>query len=270
MKNRIWLVAAALALFAANAMSQGTILGWGQKNQQPQSATSPVVPQVKVNVVGGVFASDTSGVPLQFDASGNLRTSEYSKDRDLWRLYPNVINNFLTTNILAFADSNTIPIDTHDMKQLALVLYGSPDSLSSVVRLAVQVRGHYTTSSDSGSAFPWIRWPVRSSTVASGVDSIGHTLIGTYGVAQATTANVLASDGGLWPGEFEVKFNTVANDTSGAGNGKYGAYPKGMYIKLVDHGGDYFWAPYTSIRIRIINGVRSRFRIKADVVGRAL
>lgn len=214
------------------------------------------------------YQNGTNGSKV--DVNGNAYVSEASKDRDSWRLYPNVINNQLTASGVGMVDSSSVPSDTHDMRQLVLVLNGTPDSLSTVVRLAVQIRGHYNTSSDSSSTFPWVRWPVRSSTVASGVDSIGHTLVGTYAQAQATTANVLASDGGLWPGEFEVKFNVAANDTSGLGNGKYGAYPKGMYIKLVDHGGDYFWAPYTSIRIRVINGVRSRFRINASLIGRSL
>lgn len=68
------------AMLAVNAYA-GTELQWGKPNRVPQTGTARVAP-VNVPVVGGVSASDTSGVPLQFDASGNLRTVDNDRDRD--------------------------------------------------------------------------------------------------------------------------------------------------------------------------------------------
>ena len=103
-------------------------------------------------------------------------------------------------------------------------------------------------------------------TVASDVDSTGHLSAGTYGLAQATSAN--SANGGVWSSEFVVKFNVARQDTAGTGLGKYGASPaNNMLIPLVDGNGAWFNAPYTSIRVRVLNGVRSRFRLRADLMG---
>jgi hypothetical protein len=185
-----------------------------------------------------------------------------------WSVLANVLNNQLAASGTGLQDSTPV-LPTASFKRMYLTLYGTPDSLSTVVRLAVQIRGHYGSNSDSAAAFPWYRWPVSSTTVASTVDSIGHFDKGSYSLAQSTNANTAATSAGLWSGEFLVKFDVARQDTTdgASGLGKFGAYPKGMWIPLVDHGGNPFWAPYTSIRVRVINGVRSRFRIKADLVG---
>jgi hypothetical protein len=260
-------LAAACVVLALAGMvyAQGSSLGWGQKPTPLQSGTNPQG-QLKVGIVGGV-KPDSTAAPFTFDATGKSYFSEAYKDRDNWRLYPNIINNQLNSTT-AGVDSSQAQ-DTHDMRSLALVLYGQQDSLSTIVRIAVQIRGHYTTASDSGSAYPWYRWPVRSTTAGTdAIDSLGHFSWGIATVAQATSAN--SANGGLWSGEFLVRFDVARNDSTGTGLGKYGAYPKGMWINLVDHDGVPFRAPYTSVRVRVINGVRSRFRIRADLVGSSL
>lgn len=213
------------------------------------------------------FQNATNGAKVT--STGEAYVSEYSKDRDNWRVYPNIINNQL--NATTAGVDSCQPQDTHDMRQLALVLYGQFDSLSTVVRLAVEIRGHYSTATDSGSTYPWIRWPVRATfNGTTDVDSLGQMYVGTYAVAQLTSANQPFVGGGCWPGEFMVKFSISQRDSVASGAGKYGAAPYGMWIQLVDQGGNWFQAPYTSVRIRVLNGVRSRFRIRADLVGRSL
>lgn len=216
------------------------------------------------NVVdqGTYYKNAQSGAKV--DATGNGLVTEASKDRDNWRLIP-LLNNQLGASGTAMVDSVTTPVATYDFSRMNLLLRGNFDSLSTVVHIAVQIRGHYSQSTDTSSTFPWYRWPVRSTTVASDVDSTGHLSSGTYGLAQATSAN--SANGGVWSSEFVVKFNVARQDTV-SGGGKYGGSPaNNMLIPLVDGNGAWFNAPYTSIRVRVLNGVKSRFRLRADLMG---
>ena len=165
------------------------------------------------NVVdqGTYYKNAQSGAKV--DAVGNGLVTEASKDRDNWRLIP-LLNNQITASGTTMVDSTTTPVATYDFSRMNLLLRGNFDSLSTVVHIAVQIRGHYSQSTDTSSTFPWFRWPVRSTTVASDVDSIGHLSSGTYTLAQATTANTINGNG-VWSGEFVVKFNVARQDTSG-------------------------------------------------------
>lgn len=238
-----WLAVAGLALFAGLALADYNVRDHSTHHQNASTG-------------------------LKTNSTGDLTIEDSSPNRDVWRLYPNIINNQLTASGTGMVDSSQAQ-STADMRRLVLVLYGTHDSVSTIVSLAVQIRGHYLTSSDSASAHPWIRWPNRSITLHNDVDSVGHGVVGTYALAQATSANVLVASNGLWPGEFKVKFNVAHGDTAADGHGKYGGFPKGMWIPLNDYQGQPFWAPYTSVRVRVINGVRSRFRIRAELVGSA-
>ena len=88
-------------------------------------------------------------------------------------------------------------------------------------------------------------WPMGApgSAVAQ-VDSIGHLNVGSVvfqqvaaPLAYTTGGQMYQSNDGLWPGEFMVKFNVASQDSSAAGNGKYGASPNTMLIPLVDGSG---------------------------------
>jgi hypothetical protein len=186
-----------------------------------------------------------------------------------WQLFPNIIANQLSASGAGMQDSSQTQF-TAPYKRLALALTGQFDSLSTVVRLAVQVRGHSTTAVDSGSTFPWYRWPTRAtSNGTTDVDSLGHMYVGAYAHAQVTTANQPFVGGGPWPGEFLVKFNVARQDTAdgSGGLGKFGAFPKTIYLPLTDASGAWFNAPYTSVRVRVLNGVRSRFNVRVDLIG---
>lgn len=74
-------IIAALVLFAGTAAAQGTSLGWGQKPTPPQSGTS-VQGQLKVGIVGGVNAADSTAQPMLFDASGSIKAYDPDRDRD--------------------------------------------------------------------------------------------------------------------------------------------------------------------------------------------
>lgn len=199
------------------------------------------------------------------DANGNAFVSEASKDRDNWRLVP-LLNTQLAASGVNMMDSTGTPIATYDFSRMNLLLKGNFDSLSTVVRVAVQIRGHWGTLSDSSAAYPWYRWPTRAtSNGTTDIDSLGHMFVGSYLQAQVTTANQPFAGGGVWPGEFMVKFNVATQDSAGVT--KYGAGPNTMLIPLCDASGAWFNAPYTSVRIRVLNGVRNRFKIRADLMG---
>jgi len=197
------------------------------------------------------------------DASGNAKVVDADRDRDYWTT-ANLINNQLTASGTTMADSNVTPIATYGYRRSGLMIYPQFDSLSTVVRIAVQVRAHYNSSADSANAFPWYRWPTRSTSAASDVDSIGHFT----NSSQATPVQV-TSGSGLYSGEFLVKFDVARQDLAGGGAGKPWAYPKGIYVPLNDATGAPYWAPYTSVRVRVLNGVRSRMRVRVDYVGSA-
>jgi hypothetical protein len=214
----------------------------------------------------GTYYSGPTGEKT--DAYGNRAVVDMDRDRNNWRLIP-LLNSQVTGSGTAMAESLVTPVATYDMRRMNLLLKGNFDSLSTVVRIAVQIRGHWSTGNDSSLTFPWYRWPTRAtSNGTTDWDSLGHMYSGSYALAQVTTANVpSATNSGLWGGEFIVKFNVAGQDSTALGNGKYGADPRTLLIPLVDAGGAWFNAPYTSIRIRTLSGVRSRFKIKADLMG---
>jgi hypothetical protein len=300
---------------------------------------------------GSYYKNAQNGAKV--DANGNAYTTDASRDRDNWRLVP-LLNTNLTASGVNMVDSTVTPVATYDFSRMNLLLKGNFDSLSTVVRVAVQIRGHWGTLSDSSAVYPWYRWPQRQTpaipvtvagvlgitssavlhsaaaagslglftpvplgymAVGSGIppgtyvvskgtsdsaatlsanlsqplngsvtfypptqgygysagyselDSLGHMFVGSYAQAQVTTANQPFASGGVWPGEFIVKFNVATQDSTAAGNGKYGAGPNTMLIPLCDASGAWFNSPYTSVRIRVLNGVRNRFKIRADIMG---
>ena len=204
------------------------------------------------------------------DVNGNAKVVDADRDRDLWGVHT-LINNQLTATSNGMADSNATPVATYNYRRMSLMIYPQLDSLSTSVRLAVQVRAHSSSATDSASAFPWYRWPVRGTTVGLGIDSLTQYAHGTRTLAQGTSANLPTGSVGAWDGEFIVQYSAQRLDTLGAGGtaGKYGAYPRGIYVPLLDATGAPFWAPYTSVRVRVLSGVRSRTRVRVDLVGSA-
>ena len=301
---------------------------------------------------GSYYKNAQNGAKV--DANGNAFTTDASRDRDNWRLVP-LLNTQLGASGANMVDSTATPVATYDFSRMNLLLKGNFDSVSTVVRLAVQIRGHWGTLSDSSAAYPWYRWPSKNlpsipvtvsgvlgvggsavlhtanvagskgaftpvplgyvavgngipvgaylaakdvsdsgatlskslsqplngsvtfyppqnafgfaSTGFGDVDSIGHMVVGSYTQAQVTTANTLnVLQTGAWPGEFIVKFDYATSDSLSL-RARYGAGPNTMLIPLSDASGTWFNAPYTSIRVRVLSGVRSRFKIRADLMG---
>ena len=229
-------------------------------------------------LIGGMISADTTMGILRTDDNGNLKVVENSPLISNYRT-GTLINNQLGASGTAMGDSNAVPVQTYDLKRIGLSFYGIFDSLSTVVRVAVQVRAHFTQFSDSIATMPWHRWtnaggiPGGTGDGVIRADSIGNvSLVAESQVpltpVQATSAN--SAGGGLLPGEFEVIFNYSRDDTTAAGNGKPFSAPRGIYVPLTGAMGEWFCAPYMSVRVRVINGVRSRFRIRVDYAGTSL
>jgi hypothetical protein len=215
-------------------------------------------------------------------ASGRANINDPDRDRNFYATGL-IVNNWLFASGSAMADSST-PIPSYAFRRIALFVYGVPDSLRGIIRLAVQVRGHLSAASDTLSTFPWYRWPPNfNSNNSAGTfgtvfatDSIGHGVATTQvplTAVQATSAN--SSNGGLLPGEFKIVFNSSRRDTSANGDGtgsKPFSFPAGMYIPLAGQAGEWFWAPYFSVRVRLLNGLAAggRFRIRIYYAGTAL
>jgi hypothetical protein len=238
------------------------------------TSAGPPVPML----VGGTVRADTTIQDIAVTAEGYVKTSEASPLFSNYRT-GELINNQVTASGVFMADSNTAPVQSYDLKRIGLTFFGTFDSLSTVVRIAVQVRSHFNLNTDSLSTFPWYRWanaggiPGGAGAGMVKTDSIGHaSLLAMSQVpltaVQATAAN--SANGGLLPGEFEVIFNLSRSDTTAAGNGKPFSAPTGIYVPLVGPLGEWFWAPYFSVRVRVLNGVRSRFRIRVNYAGTSL
>lgn len=108
---------------------------------------------------GTYYKNAQSGAKV--DATGNGLVTEASKDRDNWRLIP-LLNNQLGASGTTMVDSVTTPVATYDFSRMNLLLRGNFDSLSTEVRIAVQIRGHYSQSTDTSSTFPGSVGPPRT------------------------------------------------------------------------------------------------------------
>lgn len=253
-------VLAAFLLFPASASAQA-VVGDGQSFRGVLQGQAQV----------GIVRADSTAKLLTVDSDGNLKVAQSSLDRNYYKTFQ-LINNQLTASGAAMADSSS-PQATYDLRRMGLMIYPTAfDSLSTIVRLAVQVRAHMTNQADSASSFPWARYSVgRSTTAGNYADSVGHWNSGYTGPltpVQTTTATAAAPY--LYPGEIMVTFNFARDDSTANGNGKPWSFPKGIYLPLVGALGEWFWAPYTSVRVRVINGVRNRFRVRVDMVGSPL
>ena len=205
------------------------VLAWGQQmgtegrrlggpNTSSSGAPQPVVQ-------GGILRADTTFMTQTFDASGNLKVSESSPAHTDFRDGSVAIID--DTTAVGMADSSVvINMGKYRVQGLAIRMVGNP---SLWARLAVQVRFHLNSQSDSSSVFPW---KPRFVTGGYGQDSLSFSNIGhPTAVAFGRT-------------EFVV---TVTDDRLGAS--KWGNQAN-EYIMLRDIFGTEFWAPYISVRIR--------------------
>lgn len=216
-----------------------------------------------LQAVGGMYAADTTGRVLRFDASGNLLSSEANKDRDNWSIPTGgIINDTMSVAALAngrvssqssnlgFCAESTLVLPCGQYRHFTLFMRAIPigaatSDTSSMIRVAVEIRKHTTNLADTSSTFVWMSWePPAGTNAPTGPDSLGHTYAGvTIGSTPGTVA--------LYPGEHEFIFDPRRR---GDRNTDYFfGPPDGIAVDLVDAHGQWFWAPYMSVRIRVLS-----------------
>lgn len=228
--KRVLLVVALLGLSAYMAWGQTQNLGTYYKNPQSGQVT---------------------------DGSGNAYVNEYAKDRDNWIIYTNAINDTISNGALVgtawtavataagFCVESTAVYPSGAYRKFAIgirLIPASGDTTTSAYRLAVQIRGHSGSTADSSNTFYWESW--------SGIASAG--------AADTSAAGTSAQSGNLavvWPGEKVIAFDPRRGNVLTFGQ-QFGA-PAGKLIDLVDAKGNWFWAPYMSVRVRVIGGTSS-------------
>jgi hypothetical protein len=180
-----YIVAAVLMLCPLIAHAQGTSLGWGQKNQQPQGATSPKVPQVKVDVVGGVDPADTSGAPLLVNSTTKGLQVTETTPLDL------KTSGFLLlvsdTTAAGMADSSSVQTAYAGYVVHGFLVRVTPPAGAALpfTRLAISLRTHLNGTADSVSTAPV---PLRA--MSNGASASADSLVlGQLAAPTSTTTD---------------------------------------------------------------------------------
>ena len=255
--KKLLAVAALLTLavvgLAADSARDGTKFNKPGSGTGNQSAATLPVPQL----VGGILRSDTSSKAISLDASGNAYTLEASKDRDNWIVYANAINDTFSVGSLnntrvaaiaanaGYSAESTQVYSCGQYRRFTIFLrgIGVTGDTTTKIRLAVQVRKHIAASADSNSTFAWGGWATSPS--FTGADSLGVSFSGI---------TISSSPGpvGLYPGEHLVVLDP--RQRGDRNTDYFFGPPDGVALDLIDSKGQWFWAPYMSVRVRCLTG----------------
>ena len=204
--------------------------------------------------VGGITASDSLGRILKMDASGNLKTVDADRDRDYWTLLGAVddtlgsgtaLGSSTSARLQWTAESTTVAA-AYPYKRFAVAIRIIPigGDTTNVFKLAVQVRKHTAAVADSANTFGWYSW-VAGNTAAV-ADSIGHNYSGTFSSGAGQQL-------GPWPSERVFTFQPWRGRGDLKSAQTFG-WPNGVMVDLIDSNGQWFWAPYISVRVRNLLG----------------
>lgn len=126
--------------------------------------TLPRVAPLNIPVVGGINPSDSSGVPLQFDASGNLKVAEqlspllnYTTQTIIQGVFAPVLDAQSVAGTYQNRDSSSV-IDMRGYNRAAVYLWAQGASAANAdslvgIEFALEIRGHNGTSSDTAGVF---------------------------------------------------------------------------------------------------------------------
>lgn len=285
------LVAALLGLVPATVFAQAS----GQWGQTSKGNT-------QTQVVGGFMPGDTTFVPLQFDANGNVRMAEQFSAQGYSLIKPSVLSTqFLrvagvppTGNVVA---DSCPPVDVRGYNRLALLIYpmtvsvtsgAAADSLRQAL-LGFSWRLHGSATADTQSTYlelPWIRTPNRAAgtAIAAGADT-GFWKPDTVGTTSIVAFNLANSGGGAGVsadqqvpqnGEFVIVLNAMSPRYNGTMQQRF---PRGRIIYLKTHDGADVSGAWISFYWRVLGTVLQstgnlatntqevRFRVRADLVG---
>lgn len=201
----------------------------------------------QVQNMGGWYRNPQNGQIT--DSYGNVLGSDAFRDRDF-----KVWSTPVRDSIARLAADSTVagPFYTGQAARLWLRVqvtwpYAVHDSLGETqkfCKFAVQVRGHLTTATDSLNTNPW--WMYADSLRTASFPVAAATR-GYRGV----TAGTVPSQTIALPTEMMFEAYRPALGTGAQGSNLFGE-PCNFWIPLADARGVYFWAPYTSVRVRVI------------------
>lgn len=231
-KARLLAALGALALFVS-------VAAWGDNN---------------VLNKGSYFQNATTGQKV--DANGNAYLNEAAKDRDNYVIVP-VCDDTLSNGggvsasnanvggAMAFTAESSLVIPTYMYHHFTLLMrvvpvFSAAADSAVTYRIAVQVRKHTDQTNDSSSTFAWTSW--TNAALVATADSTGNA-------GQTFMAS------GAFAGQSERTFVFVGARGRGNGNSRQAAamsWPDGIAVDLIDSRGQWYWSPYTSIRVRII------------------
>lgn len=254
------IMAACLTLaLAATVHAQGSSLGQGQKPTPPQSGTNPQG-QLKIGIVGGLKTADSTAAPFKFDGNGYPYFTDAARDRDNFQIVPvcddtvsigQLIDTKSTKGFPFTAESSAvIPCFQYHHFTLMMRVVPAGGDTTTRFRFAVQIRKHIDATGDSSSTFAWTSFSPTPTAVTGLDDSLGHftaaTFFGGTGAATGITG---------WANERTVILSATRGNAVGSSSvGQSFGWPGGVAIDLVDARGQWFWAPYISVRVRCLSG----------------
>lgn len=193
------------------------------------------------------------------DANGNAYTNEASKDRDNFQIV-NVCDD--TMSVAQFIDANSTAgfqftaessavITSYPYRRFTLMMRVIPVAAdtTSRFRFAVQVRKHTDATGDSSSTFAWASWANATAMSAASDDSTGHFTAATFFSGGASTG------AGAWSDERVFVLTAERGNAIGVAGSTQQSFgwPGGIAVDLCDARGQWFWAPYMSVRIRCLS-----------------
>lgn len=194
------------------------------------------------------------------DASGNAYTNEASKDRDHYAVFPVCDDTVSIGQLIDTKSSKGFPftaessavISCYDYRRFTLMMRVIPvgGDTTTRFRFAVQVRKHLDATGDSSSTFAWTSFAPTPTAVTGLDDSTGHFTAGVFFGGTGSALGIAP-----WSNEKVVVFDGErGNAISSAGSiGQAFGWPGGVAIDLMDCRGQWFWAPYISVRIRCLS-----------------
>jgi hypothetical protein len=224
--RRIALFAALTAgLVAAIAFGQSVVQDGRLFNSTNSTGSRSTVFQPML--MGGVVRADTTSKALTMDADGNLKMVNAAPIQSQFRDGSvAVINSAIAA--LSADSSAVISMGAYRLYGLAIRMTVNP---SLTARLAVQIRFHLNAQSDSSSIFPF----GGMAFTGAAVDTSG------YGTTVSPTTTLVGRS------EFLVNLTSDGLAASSFGN------PPNIYIDLRDRVGLPIWAPYISVRVRVLS-----------------
>lgn len=241
-RRRIALAGCALILWMYGVANAQNVVQDGQSTRGVQQSI----------LIGGINRADSTQWAFSNDGSGNLYMTDANPDRTFLYKYQSLIQNSLwrvqqcqaapttCTWVLPQADSSLAKL-TLGARHMALLITYTLDDSTCEALVGIEVRGHMTQNADSVSSFLW-RWrdvvPAAIDTAGSMATTNAGTSVGLFATTALDTANVAF---------FERPIVLSAINSYRA-----------IYLPITNRStGEWFQAPYTSIKVRVIKAYGS-------------